>query len=186
MPINRSLRCLVLWLGFWLGLWVMPQVWAQEVIYRCGHEYTNQKPVTPIGKKAPDCQVLQGVSVTEIKGPDLAKQAPMDKKNPDKNGLAKNSAGAKRANEAIGSESKENPEQAVRQEAKAILEAEWTRAQSQRQALLAAYENGAPPLLGDEVRNHQKYLDRVAELKRQLDRNEADLTGLQHELNRLK
>lgn len=156
-------------LGFWLGFWVTPQVSAQEVIYRCGHEYTNQKPVTPPGKKAPDCQVLQGVSVTEIKGPDLAKQATTDK-----NGLVKSGA------------PKENPEQAVRQEARAILEAEWTRAQSQRQALLAAYENGAPPLLGDEVRNHQKYLDRVAELKRQLDRNEADLTGLQHELNRLK
>ncbi len=177
--------CLGLWpvllLGFWLGLWVTPQVSAQEVIYRCGHEYTNQKPVTPPGKKAPDCQVLQGVSVTEIKGPDLAKQATTDK-----NGLVKSGAGSKRANEALGPEPKESPEQAVRQEAMAILEAEWTRAQSQRQALLAAYENGAPPLLGDEVRNHQKYLDRVAELKRQLDRNEADLTGLQHELNRLK
>ena len=149
---------------------------AQEVIYRCGHEYTNQKPVPAPGQKPPDCTVLQGVSVTEIKG-----LAPNPPSPPPSKGAEK---GAEKNSQA---DSKQDPQAGLeRQEARAILSAEWARAQAQHQALLAEYQNGAPPLLGAETRNHQKYLDRVAELKRQLDRNEADLNCLQHELDRIK
>jgi hypothetical protein len=35
------------------------------------------------------------------------------------------------------------------------------------------------------VRNHQKYLDRVAELKANLARNESDVAGIRRELVRL-
>jgi hypothetical protein len=39
-------------------------------------------------------------------------------------------------------------------------------------------------MLGPEHRNHQKYLDRVAELKAALERNEKDIAGLKRELGR--
>jgi hypothetical protein len=39
--------------------------------------------------------------------------------------------------------------------------------------------------MGPELRNHQKYLDRVADLKSSIERNESDLSGLQRELDRL-
>ncbi len=39
-------------------------------------------------------------------------------------------------------------------------------------------------MLGPEHRNHQKYLDRVAEMKAALERNEKDIEGLTRELTR--
>jgi hypothetical protein len=39
-------------------------------------------------------------------------------------------------------------------------------------------------MLGPEHRNHQKYLDRVAELKASIARNENDIAGIQRELTR--
>ena len=37
---------------------------------------------------------------------------------------------------------------------------------------------------GAEARNHQKYLDRVAELKAAIARNEEDIAGIKRELTR--
>jgi hypothetical protein len=51
--------------------------------------------------------------------------------------------------------------------------------------LLKEYNNGEPDKRGDEVRNHQKYLDRVAELKANLARNESDMAGIRRELGRV-
>jgi hypothetical protein len=167
--MKHKVSCL-LWCGLGLGgLFSTAQVEAQELIYRCGHEYTNQKPQPAPGQPAPACTVLQGVSVTEIKGgkPLARPAAPVSAPVP-----AAPEGGAEASSSS--------------QEARAILEAERSRALAQRQELLAQYQEGAPPVQGAEAHNHQKYLDRVAELKRQLDRNEADLNGLQHELNRLR
>ena len=40
-------------------------------------------------------------------------------------------------------------------------------------------------MLGPEHRNHQKYLDRVAELKASIARNESDIAGIRRELARV-
>jgi len=51
--------------------------------------------------------------------------------------------------------------------------------------LLKEYNNGEPEKQGMESRNHQKYLDRVAEIKANLLRNESDIAGIRRELGRV-
>jgi hypothetical protein len=47
------------------------------------------------------------------------------------------------------------------------------------------YNAGEPEKLGPEARNHQKYLDRVADLKASITRNEEDIAGIRREMGRL-
>jgi hypothetical protein len=70
-------------------------------------------------------------------------------------------------------------------DARAILEAELSKAQTRQTELLREYNNGEPEKLGPETRNYQKYLDRVAHLKASIARNEVDIEGLRRELSRL-
>jgi hypothetical protein len=51
--------------------------------------------------------------------------------------------------------------------------------------LLRQYNNGEPEKQGGESRNYQKYLDRVAELKADLARNDSDIAGIRRELGRI-
>ena len=51
-------------------------------------------------------------------------------------------------------------------------------------ALKNELNNGEPERRGDE-RNYQKYLDRVAELKANIGRNESDIEGIRRELTRI-
>ena len=47
------------------------------------------------------------------------------------------------------------------------------------------YKNGEPEKRGDEARNFQKYLDRVADIKASITRNESDIAGIRRELSRV-
>ena len=69
-------------------------------------------------------------------------------------------------------------------EARTILEAELKKAEARQAELLQEWNKGEPEKLGPEHRNHQKYLDRVTELKAALERNEKDIAGLKRELGR--
>jgi hypothetical protein len=69
-------------------------------------------------------------------------------------------------------------------DARAILESELKKAETRHAELLKEFNNGEPDKLGPETRNHQKYLDRVAELKASIERNEKDIAGLKRELGR--
>jgi hypothetical protein len=64
------------------------------------------------------------------------------------------------------------------------VEAELKKAETRQADLLKEYNNGEPEMLGPEHRNHQKYLDRIAELKAAIERNEKDIAGLKRELGR--
>ena len=70
-------------------------------------------------------------------------------------------------------------------DARLILEAELKKAEARQAELLKEWNNGEPEKLGPEHRNHQKYLDRVAELKATIARNESDIAGIQRELGRM-
>jgi len=63
-----------------------------------------------------------------------------------------------------------------------ILEAELKKAEARQIELTKEYNNGEPEKLGPEARNHQKYLDRVAELKAAIARNESDIAAIRREL----
>jgi hypothetical protein len=69
-------------------------------------------------------------------------------------------------------------------DARLILESELKKAEARQADLVREYNNGEPERRGDE-RNYQKYLDRVAELKAAIARNEADIAGIKRELSRL-
>jgi hypothetical protein len=66
-----------------------------------------------------------------------------------------------------------------------ILESELKKAEARRVDLLKEYNNGEPEKLGPETRNPQKYLERVAELKASIARNDKDIDGIRRELTRV-
>ena len=136
---------------------------AQGQIYRCGNEYTNNAS----DAKARGCKPFAGGNITIVPGP-----RPNPAAAPARAGASQPRVGAadQRARDA---------------DARAILESELSKAQARQTDLLAQYNNGEPEMLGPEHRNHQKYLDRIAEMKASIDRNQSDIAGIQRELARL-
>lgn len=151
---------------------------AQERIYRCGNEYTNR-----IGNRK-DCKVVEGGNVTIVQGtaPAAAPPPPRTSTPPAASG------GAPRVVSAPPSAPRvDSPEQRARDsDAKAILAQELRNTEARQAELVKEYNNGEPDKIGGEARNYQKYLDRVAEMKASIDRNQSDIDGLKRELGRLK
>jgi hypothetical protein len=137
---------------------------AQERIYRCGNEYTNT--VSPAQAKG--CKLMEGGNVTVV-------QAPRPKAAASKS--VGTSAGETNRVDAAEQKSRDS-------DARMILQSELSKSQARQAELLKEYNNGEPEKRGDEARNYQKYLDRVAELKASLARNESDIAGIQRELTR--
>lgn len=134
---------------------------AQGRIYRCGNEYTN----TISESQKSSCKLLDGGNVTVVQTPRLAPVRV---------------ASAAQAGSRI-----DTAEQRSRDsDARLILESELRKAEVRREELLKEYNNGEPEKLGPETRNHQKYLDRVAELKANIERNDSDIAGIRRELGR--
>ena len=69
-------------------------------------------------------------------------------------------------------------------DARAILQAELNKASARLRELQLEYNHGQPERLGSELNNHQKYLNRVAGLRNDIQRVESDLAGLRRELGR--
>ncbi len=70
-------------------------------------------------------------------------------------------------------------------DSRSILESELKKAETKQAELLKEYNNGEPEKRGDESRNYQKYLDRVAEMKANIARNDSDIAGIKRELSRI-
>lgn len=136
---------------------------AQDTIYRCGNEYTNNAAVA----KQRGCKRVEGGNVTIIQG--TRPQA--------------GSPGATRSPQ--GPRVDTNEQRARDADSRAILEAELRRAETRQAELVKEFNGGEPEKLGPEHRNHQKYLDRVSQLESSLARGENDLASLRRELGRL-
>ncbi len=132
---------------------------AQDRIYRCGNEYTN---TLPPGQKG--CKVVEGGNVTIVPRQRIAEPTRVA---------------------AAGSRIDGEQQRSRDADARMILEAELRRTEARQADLLREYNNGEPEKMGPEFRNHQKYLDRVAELKASIERNESDMNGLKRELGRM-
>lgn len=146
---------------------------AQVRIWRCGNTYTND----PVEAKTKNCKVMEGGNVTVVEGTKVATPAPAAAPA---NGVKLASAPPS-ANQRVDS-----AEQRARDaDARAILQSELKKAEAKRDELLKEYNNGEPDKQGIEARNYQKYLDRVAELKASIARNESDIAGIKRELARL-
>lgn len=144
---------------------------AQNRIWRCpNNAFTNDAGEA----SARGCKPFEGGNVTVIEGTRV-------------NGGARGAASAARppAVAPVAAPRIDTPEQRARDaDARLILEAELKKAETRRVELLREYNNGEPEKLGPETRNHQKYLDRVAELKANIARTENDIAGLRRELAR--
>ena len=139
---------------------------AQErVVYRCpGNLYTDQ--ITAKEAAAKGCKTLDGAAVTVLSSPPR-RAAPA----------------------AAGGSAPESRVEAMQQrqrdaDRRRILEGELAREEARLAELQREYNNGEPERQGNE-RNFQRYLDRVAELKANVERSQSDVAALRRELAKL-
>jgi len=168
----------VQWLAASTAALCLVQAQAQERIYRCGNEYTNNAEVA----KSRGCTLMEGGNITIVQGttpqrstetrPPSASNAPRStpSTSPSRTGTERVDAAAQRARDS---------------DARAILEAELRRAEERLSQAQREYANGEPEKQGIESRNYQRYLDRVAELKAVVARAQGDVDGIRRELGRL-
>lgn len=78
-----------------------------------------------------------------------------------------------------------NEQRARDSDSRVILEAELKKAESRQAELQKDYNKGEPEKQGIESRNYQRYLDRVAEMKDSLARQQSDIAGIKREIARL-
>jgi len=144
--------------------------WAQ--VYRCvaagggSPEYINNVK----DAQSRNCKLVSGGNVTVVQGTPVSK-APVRV-------AAAAASGSPRTD---GS-----PDQRARDsDMRTILEAELKKAEAKLAEQQKEYNNGEPEKQGIEGRNYQRYLDRVAELKDSIARNQSDIAGIKREISRL-
>ncbi len=153
----------------------VPAVQAQDRIYRCGNEYTNNAQQA----KERGCKLVEGGNVTVVQGTRPASAAAPAAGG---GGAAAPSSATSPANAPRVS----NNEQKSRDsDARAILESELRKAETRHAELLKEYNNGAPERNALDLRNPQRYTERTAELKASLARSESDIAGIKREIARL-
>jgi len=136
---------------------------AQERIYRCGNEYTN----TVSESQSKTCKLVSGGNVTVVQA-----QRPS---TPAK------TSGATSPGQRVDA----GDQRAKDSDVRLILESELKKAEARQAELLKEYNNGEPEKLGPESRNHQKYVDRIADLKAGIARNDSDIAGIRREMGRV-
>jgi hypothetical protein len=147
---------------------MLQPAWAQDRIYRCGNEYTNNAAQA----KERGCKLVEGGNVTVLQAPRPAAAAPGGG-----TGAGSPPANAPRVDAA--------DQRARDADARAILEAELRKAEARLAELRKEYNDGYPQRSALEMRNPQGYIERTAELKAAVTRAEADVAGIKRELARL-
>lgn len=149
---------------------------AQDRIYRCGNEYTNNATQA----KERGCKMVEGGNVTVIQG-----SRPSGGGSGAANGGARSASPSSSAS-PVGAPKVSNTDQKARDsDARAILEAELRKAESRHAELVKEYNGGAPERNALDLRNPQVYMERTAELKAAIGRSESDIAGIKRELSRL-
>ncbi|MES2191352.1 MAG: hypothetical protein V4454_14630 [Pseudomonadota bacterium] len=144
---------------------------AQQV-YRCGG--ANGAPVEYINNvkdaQARGCKTMQGGNVTVMQNAPVAK-SPVRVASTTPLGPNRSEGGAE--------------QKARDSDSRGILESELKKAEARLAEQQKEFNNGEPEKQGIEGKNYQRYLDRVAELKESIARNQSDIAGLKRELSRL-
>ena len=117
------------------------------------------------------CKTLLGGNVTVVQGTPV-------QKSPVRLAAAVQSAAGARSDGGTEQKARDS-------DSRSILESELKKAESKLTEQQKEYNNGEPEKQGIEGRNHQRYLDRVAELKDGMARNVSDIAGLKREIGRL-
>ncbi|TAG26154.1 MAG: hypothetical protein EAZ37_10140 [Burkholderiales bacterium] len=148
---------------------------AQDRIYRCaGNEYTNN--ATTAAERG--CKLVEGGNLTIVSAP--------KQRTPAAGSGDVRVASATPAGSAAPTPSRiDTAEQRNRDsDARAILESELKKVEAKQADLLKEFNNGEPEKRGPEMRNNQLYLDRIAEMKAQIARNDSDIAGIKREIGR--
>lgn len=149
---------------------------GQERVYKCDNNVYTNNPQDP---RVQGCKPMDGANVTVVQGTrPVAAPASPGANGASSSGGASASAASRPRVDGADQRARDN-------DARQILETELKKAEARQAELLKDYNNGEPEKLGAEMRNHQKYLDRVAELKAAIARNESDMAGIRRELGRL-
>jgi len=144
---------------------------AEPRVYRCDKAvYTNQPDASQ------RCVPLTGGNVTVIEGTRVNSAAQTATFTTSANAV---NASATSSAKVDTQEQKQRDAQAV-----AVLQAELQKAQSRHADLLKEWNQGEPDRHAIDIKQPAKYQERVAQLRLALQRSEADVMGLQRELNR--
>ena len=160
-----------LWvLGFIVSGAVSTCAWAQEAIYRCGHEYTNAP------RDVRQCERMAAQAVTVITG---------TRPSPPR-ALAPVTSASVTDTRTSPENSRSVPTQQAERDlhARTIVGQELDKARQQLTVLVQEYNDGEPVKWASESRHHQRYLDRVSALKASIERTQRDIDSLQRELDR--
>lgn len=146
---------------------------ASAQIYRCNGaaggapEYINNAK----DAQARGCKAMEGGNVTVVQGTPVQKV-------PVRVASVGPAGGATRIDGGAEQKARDN-------DSRSILESELKKAEAKLAEQQSDYNNGEPEKQGIEGRNYQRYLDRVAELKDGISRNQSDIAGLKREISRL-
>ena len=160
------------WAALPCVLLIWGSVQAQDRIFRCGNEYTNN----PAQSQRKDCVALDGGHVTVIPAPraSAAKAAGTQQ-------AASASAASSAADQSRISAAQQKARDS---DARAILESELKKAETNLAQLQRDYNAGQPVRHPQEAANPALYTERVATLKASLGRAEADVVSIRRELQR--
>jgi hypothetical protein len=160
-------------------------VQAQQAVYRCGQEYTNAPREPGL------CEPLAPQAITVISGtrPTPSPAAPaaavvMPTRSPQAEPAAAVASSGQPRPPAVPARTPDVQQSERDAQARTILTQELDKARAQLAQLVQSYNQGEPEKWATETRNHQKYLDRVAEMKAAIERTERDIDSLQRELTR--
>ena len=154
-----------------------PAAWAQDRIYRCGNEYTNNAQQA----KERGCKLVEGGNVTVVQGTrpaGAATAAPAA-------GTGAGAGTAPAASPPSAPRVATNDQKARDADARAILDSELRKAEARHAELVKEYNGGAPERNALDLRNPQRYMERTAELKASVARSESDIAGIKREIARL-
>jgi lipopolysaccharide export system protein LptA len=156
IEMYRSYRLFKCFLALCLAAWASISA-AQGTVYRCkGNEYVANVKDSKNG----ECKILEGGNVTVVQGTRVGGAEPVR--------VASVSPKA-------STSSSSSPR---------ILESELKKAEAKQAELLKEYNNGEPDRNALDIKNPQRYVDRVAELKANIARNDSDIAGIKRELGR--
>ena len=153
---------------------------AQDRIYRCGNEYTNDA-----GKaRQRGCTTVEGANVTVVQGtrpaaapagdssaaPAAAPRAPRPVSTAPVSPAPRSNTAEQRGRDS---------------DARMILQTELKKAETRKADLAREYNGGEPQKNALEMRNPAFYNKRVDDLKTEMGRLDSDIAGIQRELGRL-
>ena len=151
-------------------------VQAQSIVYRCpGPPVLYTDALSPKEAQAKDCRSIEGTPITVL---------PATRPRPQSASAAPAAAGGGEARGSNDGRIDPNQQRSRDAERRRVLETEMREAEDRLASLQRDYAGGTAERRGDE-KNYQKYLDRMAELKASITRQEADVQALKREISKL-